>query len=297
MPPRLNLFLDLLESGSLPLSRLRAALGDLRTPMDAGLIRRKGRGAGEVVAVLNPEGFRGWIQSRHPGAFGDYRSDTARGNNLAMSRDSKRGVQGLDYFPISVRAHGMPSGLAPEDQVAMASIIDATRRYGAVQLHLGVPGMATGRLDPTLPKGLRLMTVENPTNFDSSSLLSTEADVFLFCGSGGRMREAFIEWVAAQAPIEVVHFGDYDPVGLQEFGRLTKRFPEKARFHLLPGLEDLFQTLSNRSLMDLNNNRAILASLEKGLHPTADQVLDLILRYGPLEQEAMLVHCHRHSVY
>lgn len=296
MPPRLNLFLDLLEAGSLPLSRLKAALGDLRTPLDAGLIRRKGQGAGEVVAVLNPDGFRAWIRNRHPGAFGDYHSDTARGNNLAMNRDSKRGLQGLDYYSISARAHGMPSGLAPEDQVAMACIIDATRRFGAVQLHLGVPEVATGRLDPILPKGLRLMTVENPTNFASSSFLSTEADAFLFCGSGGRMREAFIEWVMAQAPSEVIHFGDYDPVGLQEFGRLAKRFPGKVRLHLIPGLEESFRTFSNRSLLDLDSNRTILANLEKGLHPSADRVLDLILLHGPLEQEAMLVRHLRHPI-
>lgn len=289
MPPKLKLFLDLLDKGSLPASRLRAAAADLRTPMDAEILQHRGRGAGEVIAVVNPEAFKGWIKARYPGAFEDFTADAPRAANLAMNRNTKRGKQGLDYFSVSARVHGVPEWLALDDIAALKCIMEATHRFGGACLFLGVPGMGRTRPDPALPKGLRLMTVEGPTNFDHSVDFADQADAFLMCGTGGRMRDAFIDWLASQEPAEVLHFGDYDPVGLQEFEKLARRIPGKVRFHLAEDLEQQFHRWSNRELLDLDGNRKILASLSRGLHPSADVVLDLVHRYGPLEQEGALL--------
>lgn len=289
MPLRLKLLLDLLETGSLPVSRLRSSLEGLRTPLHAGLLQRIGRGSGEVVTVANEGAYREWLRTKFPGAFGDLEADASRAANLAMGRDSKRGLQGLEHFAVAIRAHAVPQGLAPDDHAAMTCIVEATRRFGAAGLHLRIPEAGRSQPDPTLPKRLRMMTIENPTNFLHTGQMSEESDVFLLGGTGGRLREALVSWIAAQEPREVIHFGDYDPVGLQEFERLANRMPGKVRFHLHDDLENLFQTFSNRGILDLESNRVILASLHRGLHPSADLVLDLLLRYGPLEQEAVLV--------
>lgn len=284
-----NLFLELLERGSVPLSRLRATFGELRSPLDAGLLRRRGRGAGEVIAVMNPEGFRAWLKNRFPGAFEEVDAATPRVANLLMNRDSKRGQAGLDFFTVLAKAYGCPERVLPDDRVLMESLVDATRKFGSAGLYLGVPGLGRERQDPRLPGGLRIMTVENPTVFDQSEALRGEADVFLMGGTGGRMRDAMMDWVAAQVPARVIHSGDFDPVGLQEFEKLHRRMPGKVAFHLPEGLEDMFQRFSNRGLLELDNNRAILASIRGGIHPSADRVLALVLRYGPLEQEAVLL--------
>lgn len=289
MPPNPKLYLELLEKGSLPASRLRSSLEDLRTPIWSGLLRKRGRGAGEVVEVLKPEVFRSWVLVKYPGAFDPVVDAVPRVANLLMGRDTKQGRKGLDHFVLAIRAHAVPEGLPAEYQVALACIVEATRRFSAASLHLAVPGAGRERPDPTLPHGLRLMTVEGPTNFDRTDGLQEEADVFLFCGTGGRMRDALIDWIVAQEPREVIHFGDFDPVGLQEFGRLHRRMPGRVRFHLPEGLEDLFRSFSNRGLLDAEGNRTILASLERGLHPSADRILEYVHRYGPLEQEAVLV--------
>jgi hypothetical protein len=103
------------------------------------------------------------------------------------------------------------------------------------------------------------------------------------------MREAFIHWLADQDAIQVVHFGDYDPVGLQEYTRLLARLPGRVTLHLPPGLDDCFRRFSNRALLEAGNNRAVLAGLPRGLNPAMDRVLELIAIHGPLEQEALLI--------
>ncbi len=274
--------LDLAEAGRLPASLVSATtLRDLQTPFDAGILVRRRRGGGEVLEVQDPDAFRAWLLSRFPGIFQGAQASSPRASNIAQRRDSKGGARGLDTFPVLARAHRAVPG---PDQGDLALIHQATARWGAVALLLGASGEG-----PQLPVGLRVMTVENPECFYQSQYLGDAADLFLLCGTGGRMREAFLHWLAQQPGTQVLHFGDYDPVGLQEYTRLLARMPGRVALYLPDNLEACFQRFSNRRILDATPNQAVASHLPKGLNPDLDRVLDLIARYGPLEQEALLI--------
>jgi hypothetical protein len=284
MPIQSKLLIELLAAGRLPASRFSAgARLDLRTPLAAGLLEKRRQGAGEVFAVTSPDGFRDWLGARYPGIFGAAAAASPRAGNIALNRDSKRGRQGLDHFPVLARAH------APQAHPDLAALAATTTRWGAAALLLETDPLESRVGGPALPPGIRVMTLENPETFYHSGRLQAEADLFLLAGTGGRMREAFIHWLADQDAIQVVHFGDYDPVGLQEYTRLLARLPGRVTLHLPPGLDDCFRRFSNRALLEAGNNRAVLAGLPRGLNPAMDRVLELIAIHGPLEQEALLI--------
>ena len=282
----LKLLSDLHARGRLPLSRFSAqALAELRTPLDAGLLARTPQGKREYLAVTQPEAFHAWLHSQHPGLSGEFTASAPRARNLALRRDSKGGRQTLDHYMVQARAHGPFPHLDPEARARLESVAEATRSWGAVGILLEVRGDEV--LGPTLPAGLRVMTVENLETFHASTDLQLEADLFLLPGNGGRMRKECIQWLAAQPGILVRHFGDFDPVGLQECQRLRVMMPGQVSLFLPEGLEELFRRFSNRALLEADNNRAILAGLTRGEDPGMDRVLDLMARHGPLEQEAL----------
>jgi len=281
MPNLPALLSELALAGHLPASRFSpGALREIRTALDARLLEKRRQGAGERLVILDPEGFRTWLLSRFPALGGDAAA-SPRAANIAQARDSKRGSRGLSHFPVLARAHG--------DLPALADLARATRAWGGAALLLEVTPDETVLGGPALPPGIRVMTLENPETFYRSQTLQDHADVFLLCGTGGRLREAFIQWLAAQETLAILHFGDFDPVGLQEFARLQARMPGRVSLHLPDDLEARFKRFSNRALLEAPANRAILAALPRGLSPAMDRVLELIAIHGPLEQEAFLI--------
>lgn len=287
--PRLKRLLDLLEEGSLPWSRFGADREELRSPIAAGILATRPRGAGEVLKVVNRDAFREWILSRFPAAFGGAGGESPRVENLAMNRDTKRGTRGLGHFSVLARAHVVRAELPAPSRDLMHSLVEATQAWGGAALLVRAPEAPGIAGEPRLPEGVTVMTLEGPENFRSTAAFLAEADVFLLCGMGGRMPGAFLEWLAAQPTIQIVHFGDYDPVGLQEFQRLVDRMPGRVRLHVPDRIEDRFRRFSNRRLMEKGQNRAVLASLRRGVSVEMDQVLDLMAIHGPMEQEAVLL--------
>jgi len=290
MPISTRLCLDLLRGGALPLSRCSpGALRELRTPLAAGLLREDRRGAGKVLQVLDPEGFRAWLVARFPAILGAAAGAGPRSSNLALNRNTKQGVQGLDACFVHARAHRVPETLAGPDREAMASLVDCTARWGGATLLLDLPAggaPATGR---RLPEGMTVMTLENRETFHHSEALQAHADIFLLAETGGRMRKAYVQWLAAQPGLRIRHFGDFDPVGLQEFVRMRAAMPGRVELYLPEDLEDRIQVFHNRGLLDSEASRSVLAGLARGLDPALDRVLELVAIHGPLEQEAFLI--------
>ena len=289
-----NLFLELLEKGSLRFSRV-SGVWESRAWVNlkkSGLVDKVRRGGGEVVFSPKPESLRDWIKVKFPSAFGALEASSVRASNIADGRDSKAGRRKLDHVLVLARAFRLDPSLEGDAALAMANLVEATRRWGAVTIKLDLPaggGAATG---PALPMGIRVMTVENQENQFNLADMVEEAEVFLQCGTGGKMSTAMIAWLAAQEGLQVIHFGDYDPTGLQEFLRLREAMPGRVTLFLPGGIAALIRDYSNRGLLDAERNSNLFGELKtraRGLDPALDRVLDLINAHGPLEQEAMLI--------
>jgi len=86
----------------------------------------------------------------------------------------------------------------------------------------------------------------------------------------------------------IVHFPDYDPVGMDEYLRFKQACPERTELFRPPSLKDLFPRYGKAQL--LHDNKAILARLRKSHDSDVRYVVGLMDRFGVgLEQEVLLI--------
>ncbi len=86
---------------------------------------------------------------------------------------------------------------------------------------------------------------------------------------------------------EIVHFGDYDPVGVDEYLRLKKACPGRVEMYVPDDLEALLSQYGKPALLE--NSKAILSRLRMEQDETARHLVSLMDRYNcGLEQEVLL---------
>jgi hypothetical protein len=133
-----------------------------------------------------------------------------------------------------------------------------------------------------------LAIVENLEVFWNVEKLETGAQLALY--AQGRLSGRILNWLSspAMAQAQIIHCGDYDPVGLDEYLRLKIACPERSKLYLPSNLEDLFSQYGKRDLLGCNT--AVLARLRKTEDKEVRRVVKLMDRYGVgLEQEALLL--------
>jgi len=109
--------------------------------------------------------------------------------------------------------------------------------------------------------------------------------------AGGRLSGRILNWLGSQsmARAQIIHCGDYDPVGLDEYLRLKGACPERAELFLPANLEVLLSRYGKRELLQ-GSNGAVLARLRKTEDHEVRRLVRLLDRYGVgLEQEILLL--------
>ncbi|MDH2918843.1 MAG: hypothetical protein PXX73_06595 [Sideroxydans sp.] len=264
-------------------SRIRKELSGL---FDLGALREEKRSGGWVVLVTNVESVRRFADRRFPsGLFGeDDTSEGRRTQSLNRFGDTKS-MPGLDFEFVLLRAFG-------DAQVVTTMLnnkvkIDApeiTCQTGCIALTLHDSGDLT-----ELPQ-IRgnVATVEGPELFYRFDWASVDVSVAVL--TNGRMSDRMLNWVTS-AMIEgaLTHFGDYDPVGLDEYRRLKERAP-RATFYMPEDLESHFK--ENRFLKPalMDKSSKLLPRLVQSRDTDILKVIDLMRRYGGgVEQEVLIL--------
>ena len=87
----------------------------------------------------------------------------------------------------------------------------------------------------------------------------------------------------------LIHFGDYDPVGLDEYRRLKERAP-RATFYIPQNLEKHFKENKYLKPELMDKSSALLRRLAEARDADILAVIDLMRRYGGgVEQEVLLL--------
>jgi len=108
----------------------------------------------------------------------------------------------------------------------------------------------------------------------------------------GRISSRVLEWLANQAAddFHLVHFPDYDPVGLCEFIRLKRALGSRVSLYIPNGLGERFKQSSKRSLLFSHESQRVLARVRRSKVPSVRFVLDFIDENNAgLEQEQLLI--------
>ncbi|WP_136799692.1 Wadjet anti-phage system protein JetD domain-containing protein [Desulfosediminicola ganghwensis] len=151
----------------------------------------------------------------------------------------------------------------------------------------------TGCAAITLVEGDRLevngnlATVENRTvflNFDDIDTLETKIDMIIW--TQGRFSRKVIDSIFVNSGCRFLHFGDYDPVGIDEYLKL-KELNSRVELFVPHNLEALFKYGSEQLL---NDSRTVYERLRSSEDPQARKVVELMSQYNRgLEHEALLI--------
>lgn len=268
----------LLAQGYLPASRLSARdRSRLQSLYDAGVLAISRSGAGRRVVVQDVSALEAFVARVYPsGLQGIGGKSSPRSRAVAELRDSKKA---RDAQPAALLLRGF-HGSALHDGNELLPVAQWSETAGVAAL----------RLDEETPWGFSgtVAFVENLEVFWNFEELAIEADIVIY--AQGRLNARVVHWLAS-APMRharIIHCGDYDPVGVDEFLRLQAACPNRTEMYIPPDLEGLMSRYGKKELVC--DNAAILARLRKSDDPQVCRVVELMDRCGAgLEQEVLLL--------
>lgn len=248
----------------------------LQSLFEAGVLIEERSGAGKKVVVKNEASLDAFVQRFYPsGLEGRGGALTPRSRAVAEQRDSKKARE-RGPLVVLLRGFGNCELHTGEDLLPVAHLTE-------------LAGVAALRLEGRQWRYSGVIAiVENLEVFWNFEKLETGAQLALY--AQGRLSGRILNWLSSPAmeQARIIHCGDYDPVGLDEFLRLKTACPGRSELFLPSNLEELFFRYGKREL--LPNNAAVLARLRKTEDPAVRRVVKLMDRYGlGLEQEVLLL--------
>lgn len=272
------LLLSLQRDGYVPYSRLSSSSRKrMNGLLEAGVLVQQRAGAGSRIVVVSREHLREYIEKEYPsGLEVDTDSVPSRASGVRTFRNSKRGSV-RESEPVLLRGF---NGICLESEGKRLQVAELTSEFGlaAFMLH-GDPGFHYGGM---------LATVENLELFSRFEELDSGIDLVVY--TGGRISRLLLGWLSGpgMAGCNITHYGDWDPVGLDEYLRILKACPGRTSFYLPDGLEELFRKYGKRDLV--KDSSSVLGRLRKSGDKTVREVVALMDQYNAgLEQEVLLV--------
>jgi hypothetical protein len=266
----------MIEEGSVPRSQLSArSLKDLRSLFDGGALSQARSGGGLIIEVKNPETLAAFYRKRYPSDGKDV-TGPPRARAVGMLRNAKR-VGRTNMEPVIIRA--LKPVVCTRNGV-QCDLRAATSQTGAACLIL-----ESGRL---WSMTATIAIVENLECFLHFERMHVSADVALY--ASGRLSDFALQWLGSPelSQCRFIHYGDYDPVGLDEFLRLKAIVGDRARMHVPANLHDLVATYGRPEL--LRDSQAVLRRLHGSVDLDVRKVVEILDEIGcGLEQEALLI--------
>lgn len=268
----------LLRDGGLAMSQVSArARQSLQPLLDARVLEIRRAGAGKRLLVANRDALIGFINQRYP--VGLVRNTPSgmgpKAEAVATVRDSKK-ASAANQEPVIFRAFGDVSLRCPSSTLPLGEM---TKTAGVAA------AIFSDSCEWTLDGAETLVTVENLEPFlHIEDILPTAVAVY----AGGRLSGRMIGWLSQMCAqgLHVVHAGDYDPVGLDEYWRLRQALSNHVTLHVPDDLEVRFSTFGKRQL--LIDSEPVLQRLRQVSDESVRYVVQLMDRYTcGLEQEAL----------
>jgi len=280
-----RVLLDLANQGSIAASNAgRSAIKRMGPLLDAGVISEERRGAGRIFKVKDPTAFVAYCQKEYPsGLCGELADPEMEGKTFAVAafRDAHRGGSSA-HNPVLLRGFG--SAELVSDNGAVLPVASLTELAGVAAVNIA-GASCTWRITG------KVALVENIEVF--FRIEEIVKDVNLAIWHGGRASNKTIEWLANHADnLELIHCGDYDPVGLSEYLKLKEACPRLAVSLFVPdNLEELFIYGEQERL---RKQRPYIQKILGSNDLAVKTVIDICLRRNKgLDHEALLVTATR----
>ena len=268
---------QLLEQGHLPSSQLAERdRTRLQSLFETGVLQEKRSGAGKKVVVHDKEAVERFFSHRFPfGVDGLPEEVLPRSRAIAELRDSKKTSETIP--PVALLRGFDGCKLFVDGKVV--PVVQWTNTAGVAALRIDD---RQWRYDGTLA------VVENLEFFWNIEKLNTGAQLALY--AQGRLSGRILNWLASPGMLQasILHCGDYDPVGLDEYLRIKTACPGRTKLYLPVNLEVLLIRYGKQEL--LQNSTSVLDRLRKTEDQEVRQLVKLLDQYGVgLEQEVLLL--------
>lgn len=271
--PVARVLLELIGNLSISRSAVGARAKTAIQPLfDAGALKEERSGAGWRIRITNPDAVERFAGALYPQGLGSSGTEMGRADAVALLRDAKRG-RNCSGEPVLIR------GFTDATLVSARGGLDVqqvTQLCGTASFVIsdGVDWKYTGE---------RVALVENLEPFLRFEERFEDFDAAIYCA--GRMSERFLYWLEDQM-FDVVHFGDYDPVGLQEYLRLKDRCGSQASLYVPANIRVLVRRYGKPEL--LRDSPAVFAGLRSEQDADVDRVFQCLEEFGlGLEQEVL----------
>ena len=228
-----KLLAQLLEAGSLPSSLVKSkvTISLFDKLIQIGLIQKQRKGAGSQFSLINKERREVFIGNEYPSGleFIENNMFPRRVQGIKNCKNSKS-LKKLDFDLITLRGKSIIEYKEKNIDLSLSSD-DVT--YLSLKLEIG-------SLINIHQESCTIVTVENPTAFtELGKMVSCSWDIAVY--TGGKMSEILINQLKywGEKGHKIIHFGDYDFVGMEEFIRILHVCSD-ARFYLPESLGDEF---------------------------------------------------------
>lgn len=213
---------------ALPASQFTVAQ---RTVLDqfvrqTGAVRCQRQGRGDVYQVANQELFHTHLLALFPGLGSEESDIPMRARHIAHARDSKAGAHQHENYYLLLKAIGNDVRWTEASRGVELPLTQTTRDFGVASLQ--IDSSDAWRSDNPL------WLVENQALFDRTDWLpsGTAATLAYY---GGQINTILLNWLSRRPRAgRVVHFPDYDGVGLGNFARLHAVLGDACEFWLMP---------------------------------------------------------------
>jgi hypothetical protein len=259
----------------------------LRPLFAGGVLVTESSGRGEVVEVRKPEQLLAWARHTFPSFEGRWQGpgEFGRAQSIARRRSSKATGSGIGAGVLHLRAMADGRGTATVNGVNFP-VRELTAQHGvaACLVSAATQFEFTGQT----------VLVENLECFLNAERILPAASIFI--NGAGRLSDQLIACLARStfSPAPVVHFPDYDPVGLSDYLRLKSLLGPRVVLYLPSDIERRFAALGDQRLIsEKPRNRALLEKLATERWPCqeSEKVFGLIKESGAgLEQECLLLY-------
>ncbi len=270
---------ELQENATVPSSRFSPpVLDDLAPLFETGVLSWEAAKKGRLVRLIVPEAVEEFINRNFPGETNTFHATTNRAQSILETRDSKLGDTSQTQFVV-MRGFGS-SVLQQAGNTLNAAAL--TNSYGVCSLKIDRDSLWSFEGAVALIENLEVF-------WNIEKIMDIDLAIYL----GGRTSKQIIEWLASKqmSKANLIHVGDYDPVGLDEFLRFYQVCGDRVQVFLPRDLENLFSKFGNASLIrDKASNQSLLNKLRSSDNKDVQMVIGLIEKYGcVLEHEILLV--------
>lgn len=285
-----SLFADLAEKGSIAASTIDKGSKETRAhftrPIETKMIKKQRSHSGNRYVLMQKESLLQFIDSEFPnGLLKPINSDAANRTYGVITRGDSKTITKLGFDLVMMRGN---AEVVTNDERHQLNNSDAA--------FLSLKISATQTIDIASPS-CTIVTIENPTVFtELNKILDLKWDIAIY--TAGKISTLLLkqleQWQAAEHAL--IHFGDYDYVGLLEYSRILESCPQ-AELHWPVLLDSTFMYKYGKAQLHEKQTAQHRSLLEKiKILPESEQKQRLVAIYQllqgtakGLEQEAFLI--------